>query len=147
MAVTNWDIWQYFRHLYPKLPDYELQIIIFRETGLNSRNIPHSAYASEEERKRRQYYKFSHYNSKPCYIGSLDSAIIKIQKIIVILESNIDPRVDEFRDNLQRIKEHFKKNYVPHPKDSEFIYKVIKCAQKFRIVYDKKKKKWLVALS
>jgi len=103
------------------------------------RNKPTKSYDTSK-RLRRPYYKFSHYNSNPCYIGCLTFALGKLEKISQILEDGFDSRSDDFKNYTQQVKEDFNKNYKLDPKDSKYIYSVIKEARKFRIVFDQKLK-------
>jgi len=159
MVLTNWDIWEYFRQRFPKLPDYELIPKIFRETGLSSRNIPHQPYTSKnDERKRRSYYRFSHYKLNPCYIGCLPKAVKKLEKILERLDkfaekkkgdpelsdkeieekklnpgsmelSKLQSDIIELQEFVKKANEYTDENYIPNPNDANFIYSVIQKAR------------------
>ena len=62
---------------------------------------------SDKYRKPRSYYRFSHTNSNPCYMGCLETALTK-----------------------EEDKEYFNKNYIPNPKDSMYILNIIREARK-----------------
>jgi len=89
--TTNWDVWQDFRKRYPGKRDWELKTKINVETRFGSRNIPHRRY---KDRIRNSYYRFFHYTLRPknkvCYLGCLDYAIRKLEKISKILENRAE---------------------------------------------------------
>jgi len=130
-SLTNWDVWQYFRNCYPNLPDYDLASRIFRETGLSSRNIPHQPYTSREERVRRPYYKFSHYDSNPCYIGCLTFAIKKLKKVLPVLEKLAEKKRDEPEMSDEEIEERKMNPYKPDMGKSAELRKKRDNTQKF----------------
>jgi len=122
------------------------------------RNKQSKGYVTK--RQRQQYFRFSHYNSNPCYIGCLASSISKLEKVSIIYENDLESNrtnlepidVNEslesrkikanFQRFVKRAKEHFNKHYKHEPKDSGYIYSVIEISKKFHIIYDKIEKKY-----
>ena len=103
------------------------------------RNKPTKSYDTVR-RARKEYFRFSHYNSNPCYIGCLEFAIKKLERKMIV--DNANERLDHdynFNEFVASIKKYFDKNYTSNSKDSLYIYKIIKSAQTFKIINPRKR--------
>jgi len=118
-SLTNWEIWKKAREKYPNLKDWEIKL----KLQLYDSNVAHTEYKSEN-RTRSPYYRFFHRIAcfRPCYLGSLSSALERIESSITKLNAN---KRQDWIDYCNIVRSKYPEDKKPKHSDAYEIYRVV----------------------